>query len=114
MKTQIYLFDDQVEITIDVEYDAFYQSARVSGPPEDCYPAEGELTVTSHTVVSTVYLTEPKNIPEITAEIVKAAIDDEEDRIYEECWDDFLGNRYEYYLERDDYESRKYDWENDK
>ena len=34
---------DDVEVSVD--YDAYYQPAYVSGPPEDCYPAEGELTI---------------------------------------------------------------------
>jgi len=49
------------EQTVDLEEDTFvvcftavadcaYQPARVSGPPEDCYPEDGELDMTSLTI----------------------------------------------------------------
>lgn len=38
---------DGTDLELDVTYEAWHQRAKVSGPPEDCYPADGELTVIS-------------------------------------------------------------------
>lgn len=57
--------------TVDVTYEAFYQKAKVSGPPEDCYPAESELNLLS------VNLLEGDELPS-------------RDRLIEACWEDFM------------------------
>ena len=38
---------DGEDIELSVTYEAYYQSAKLSGPPEECYPADGELNVLS-------------------------------------------------------------------
>lgn len=49
-KTEIYIYTpdgDEHEIPVTVDYDATYQAEYISGPPEDCYPAEGDMTINS-------------------------------------------------------------------
>ena len=103
MKTQIYLFNDEVELTLDIEYDASYQSAKISGPPEDCYPAEGELNITDYTVMETNFFTSPEDLPAITAKAIQKALAEAGDRIVDECWDDFHGRRFECECDRAEY-----------
>lgn len=99
MKTQIYLFDDLVEIELDVEYDATYQSARVYGPAEDCYPTYGEMNITGWPVVSTKYFGDLSDIPEITQELIDEEVANRFHRIMDECWEDFHSRKHERYEE---------------
>ncbi len=39
--------DNPTEVCVD--YDATYQTEYISGPPEDCHPAYGEMTINSIT-----------------------------------------------------------------
>ena len=41
METTAFIGDDEAT----VEFEAFYQTAKTSGPPEDCYPEDEELNV---------------------------------------------------------------------
>ena len=107
MKTVIYLFDDLVEIELDVEYDATYQSARIYGPMEDCYPAEAELTLTAWPVVSTKYFGDLQDIPEITQDMVDMEVERRYSRIVDECWADFHDHAYERLVEKAEYEEER-------
>lgn len=70
------------EIEVRIHYDATYQPARISGPPEDCYPADSKMILTGMDILS--------DLPQgITYKDVIAAADASEERIEEEAWQDF-------------------------
>jgi hypothetical protein len=70
------------EINVRVDYDCDYQPAKVSGPPEDCYPEAGELDMTEITILD--------ELPSmITDADVYAAAEDAKDRLDQEAWDHF-------------------------
>ena len=87
MRTELYLHNDDCVVTIDVEYDAFYQAARLYGEPEDCCPEDSGLDVTGYAVVAIDYADE--STPRVTPEEVQEAALDAADRIVDECWDDY-------------------------
>ena len=39
--------DHEDDVEVEVKWEGFYHRARISGPPEDCYPAEGEMDLLS-------------------------------------------------------------------
>ena len=82
-KSAVYLEDD-TEIDVSISYDAFYQKAKLSGPPEDCYEADGELTINSIIPVQ-----------EVSADDLKLAIKNGMDRLENEAWEHFLSYREE-------------------
>jgi hypothetical protein len=79
-KTTLYFIveGEEVEIECTVDYDAVYQPAQISGPPERCYPEESEMTINS------VLPDDPEISPEL-----KEAIKSAEDRIIDEAWEDY-------------------------
>ncbi len=87
METFLSLFDDKVELEIEVDYDAVHQPAFVAGPPEDCYPDESSMTVIGFKVLGMIV--HDDDFPAVTDEVVQAAWDAAQDRIYVECWGDF-------------------------
>jgi hypothetical protein len=95
MKTYIYLFDDLVEIELDVEYEAIYRAARTYGPAEDCYPEESELTLVAWPTVSTRYFGDLSDIPEITQDMIDIEVERAYSRIVDKCWDDFHERAFE-------------------
>lgn len=72
MTTFLTYVDDDIEVCVD--YDATYQSARVSGPPEDCYPEYGEMTINSVTT---------KDGADVTL------TDEQQERIEQEAWEHY-------------------------
>ena len=83
--TYIYVTDKdgvEHEIKVRVDYDATYQSARISGPPEDCYPADSEMTLNSVEALN--------ELPEgITDADVCVASHDSDDFLQDEAWDHY-------------------------
>jgi len=81
--TTLYILADGIdhEIPVRVDYDATYQRARISGPPEDCYPEEGEMTLNSIEPLGDL----PEGITQKILEEVSADTDGLED----ECWDHY-------------------------
>lgn len=50
--TEIYIYTpdgEEHEIHVTVDYDAAHDPGRISGPPENCYPPESEMTINSIT-----------------------------------------------------------------
>lgn len=88
MKTFLLLFDDAVELELEVEYSGVHRPAYISGPPEDCYPDESEMTIEGYTVVSVNEI--ESDHPEITELAVEQAFEKAKDRIEQECWDDYF------------------------
>ena len=72
----------ELEIDVRIDYDAYYQPAYVSGPPEDCYPAEGDMELNSIDPVEDL----PKGI---TQEMFKGVVDASLDRLTDEAWDHY-------------------------
>ena len=66
--------DDMIDL--EVAYEAYYMPAKISGPPESCYPAEGELNIVS--IFPRLKLTNEQ----------KEAIDDK-------CWNHYHNQRRE-------------------
>jgi hypothetical protein len=87
MKTYLYLHDDDVEIVIDVDYDAHYQAAYVNGPPEDCYPEDSEMTINGFKVISVKQMGEVNHA--ITSEEIDAVFQENIERLEEECWEHY-------------------------
>lgn len=69
---------EETEVGVTVDYDAVYQAEYISGLPENCYPAYGEMTINS-AIPDT-----PDWPKEIAAEIEK-----QKDRIEEQAWADY-------------------------
>jgi hypothetical protein len=76
---------DGNEIDLTIEYDAVYQPAKVSGPPEDCYPDESSLDITDVTfdLSPDATVTEEQVIAFITQPIM-------EQKLEEACWEDYM------------------------
>lgn len=72
MTTFLTYVGDDIEVCVD--YNAWYQQARVSGPPEDCYPEDGEMTINSVT---------DSDGGEV------ALTDEQQERIEAEAWDHY-------------------------
>lgn len=75
--------DEENEVNVEVTYDATYQRARVSGPPEDCYPAEGELTITTVTPL------DPRDVPPLYKSQFENEVENAMERLEEEAWENY-------------------------
>jgi hypothetical protein len=104
MKTVVRLFDDLVEIELDVEYKATYTAARIYGPMDDCYPAEGELELIAWPVVSKTYFCDLSDVPEITQGMIDEEVHSRYERIVDDCWDDFHSRAFERAIEKAEWE----------
>lgn len=89
MEYPLYLGNDDFEVIVDVYYRATYQPARVSGPPEDCYPDESELSITGFDVVGVRDLLDEPNFVMPSAEELQDAFEHNERAIWVACWEDF-------------------------
>jgi len=91
-KTCVYIVsgDNDWEIEVGISYDAVYQPAYISGPPEDCYPDESSMDITDMVILD--------DLPEgLTDAMVRSAAEDAEDRIIEEAWEDYDSKKNERY-----------------
>ena len=89
MKTYLSLFDDAVELEIEVEYDAVYEPARgMGGPWENSSPDESSMTINGFKVLG--MHVHDDDFPAVTDEVVNAAWEASQDRIEQECWDEFM------------------------
>lgn len=75
------------ELELDISAKGYYDPGRLSGPPEDCYPPEGELEITS------IELDGKKWDGRLT--------DEEHDKVVEKLWDSQESDEEDYY--DDDY-----------
>lgn len=84
-KTCVYVTDqdgEEHEIDVRIEYDAVYQPARLSGPPEDCYPEESSMDLTKVEVIG--------DLPEgITYGMVVVASMADDERLTDEAWEHY-------------------------
>ena len=84
-KTYLCLMHDgeEHEITVRISYDATYQAAYTTGLPENCYPADGEMDLTSVEPIGALH-------PGITQEMLTVAAMAADDRLTQEAWDDYF------------------------
>lgn len=78
----------QISVDIRICADMTWQPAKVSGPPEDCYPEESECNITS-TEIAAAYDCNGKAIPLDKEQlgVIAHALDDCD--FEEELWDEF-------------------------
>lgn len=77
---------DTYEIEVGISYDATYEPAYISGPPEDCYPDSSEMDLTGLVILD--------DLPEgVTEQMVRSAAEDANERIEQEAWDDWQDKR---------------------
>jgi hypothetical protein len=87
MQTYLYLHNDDVEVIIDVEYDAIHEPEYIAGLPEDCYPEYSDMTITNYTVVAINQMGDEKHT--VTDAEIEAEFQARKDIIEAQCWDDF-------------------------
>lgn len=82
LDTTIYIYTSETdhEIPVRIDYDAIYQPARISGPPENCYPDESEMTINAIEPLGDL----PEGITQKILEEVAADMG-----IEDECWEHY-------------------------
>lgn len=74
---------EEHEIEVRISYDATYQREYIYGPPEDCYPSEGEMDLTAVEAIGT--------LPDgITHGMLTVAAVVDNDRLTQEAWNDYF------------------------
>jgi len=73
---------DGSEHDVRVSYEGYYQRAKVDGLPEDCYPAEGGMEITSVEFIGEW----PEGLGEVE---FNKLCDRFKDRLTERAWEDF-------------------------
>ncbi len=89
LDTEAYVADkegNEHEIEITIWFDAYYQAAKISGPPEDCYPEEGELEIVKVEVDGSAL---PVGVSE--ADVIAGVMDDGD--MMDRCWDEYFDMR---------------------
>lgn len=95
MEYLLYLRNDELEVTINVEYYADYQPAKLSGPPEDCYPDCSSLEIEDWTVLNINDLSDNGDHSQPSPKELCDAFQADRERIEEACWEDFEAKRHE-------------------
>lgn len=67
-----FIGDDEVI----VNYEAFHQEAKITGPWEDCYPEDSDMSITSITM-------DGEEVPDNSGDL---------DAIEQDCWNNFWDN----------------------
>ena len=77
------LGDEEVDVDFNIEADITYEPARVSGPPEDCYPDSSECEITAIFPLDTIDGFKDSDLLD--------ALDKQigEDKIIEDLWEDY-------------------------
>lgn len=74
---------EEHEIEVRISYDATYQRECITGLPENCYPAYGEMDLTAVEAIGA--------LPDgITQEMLTVAAMRSDDRLTTEAWEDYL------------------------
>ena len=73
---------DDTEMDIRVHWSGYYEPARVTGAWEDCYPEDSDMEITR--------VTEEGEWPEgLSIREFAKLISEQEDRLIEQCWEDY-------------------------
>ena len=78
---------EEQDVDFEIEADITYQPARISGPPEDCYPDESECDITEIKVMSQIDGLKDADILDALATQVG------DDTIINDLWDDYMLSR---------------------
>ena len=78
------LNDEEQDVDFVIEADITYQPARISGPPEDCYPDESECYITE---IKVRYPVDGCSDEQILAALEKQV---GEEKIKEDLWSDYM------------------------
>lgn len=73
---------DGIEYTVKFDYNAHYRRAKISGPPEDWYPEDGEMEFSIASITPEVPMEKSLTFNEM--------IDQDTGEIEQECWEDFF------------------------
>ena len=82
------LREEEVEVELDIDYSAYYQAAKLGGPPEDCYPEDSEMTIDEVSFPSEV-------VEAYTDAELQEAVEAIMDKVEEACWEDFFSVEYD-------------------
>ena len=90
--TFIYVYPEDVEVKLTVEYNAVYEPARISGPPEDCYPATSEMEILDIDIFLPDTGSYPDGVEPFTEEFIRkyCAQDSVLKEIEDKCWEDYF------------------------
>lgn len=75
MIANIHWLGDDVDVEVSYQ-DGYFKQAYISGPPEDCYPAEGEMPTVTAVLIDG------------GADILALLTDSEVESLEEKCWKD--------------------------
>ena len=78
---------EEQDVDFEIEADITYEPARISGPPEDCYPDESECDITVIKVMSKIDGLKDADILDALATQVG------DDTIINDLWDDYMLDR---------------------
>ena len=80
---------EEQDVDFSIEADMTYEPARISGPPEDCYPDESECDITEIKVMSEVDGLKDADILDALEKQIG------EERIIEDLWEDYMSRRFD-------------------
>lgn len=91
------LGEDEVDVEFEINADMTYLPARLSGPPEDCYPDESECVITSIVPLEKIDGCNDADLLDALETQVS------EEKIIEDLWEDFELQRSSYEADKADY-----------
>lgn len=83
----VMLGDEEHDVTFNIHADISYQKAYISGPPEDCYPADESCEITDVDVLTSVQGFSDADLLDALEKQIG------EERITDDLWDDYHDGR---------------------
>ena len=81
--------EEEQDVDFQIEADITYEPARISGPPEDCYPDSSECSITEVKVMSQIDGLKDADILDALEKQIG------EERIIEDLWEDYMSRKYD-------------------